>query len=296
MIQGPNTKTFTVRPGDNLLDGTVKAITADSVVFSQDVNDPLSMVKQKEVRKTIRLVHWRTGVRTPFVHVFPVERAQAMAHKASHHTTVRRTVGIAGATVLAALTAGMMPTAAAAPIRLLSASAQGQAVVIEATEPVAYTVGRPDPLTLLVDLREATVADATTKVAPQGIVSGIRLEQTAAPDGIGVARVRITLARAAEYTVKSSRSTIRVELVAATAAAQPTAAAPKPVAATPAASKRETPTSAERGGRAHRTGHGHGDRARAGDAQGHVDGRHDLGRRQADADRRRRIARICRAV
>jgi Tfp pilus assembly protein PilP len=54
MIQGPNTKTFTVRPGDNLLDGTVKAITADTVVFSQDVNDPLSMVKQKEVRKTIR--------------------------------------------------------------------------------------------------------------------------------------------------------------------------------------------------------------------------------------------------
>ena len=36
------------------MDGTVKAITADSVVFSQDVNDPLSMVKQKEVRKTVR--------------------------------------------------------------------------------------------------------------------------------------------------------------------------------------------------------------------------------------------------
>ena len=54
MIQAPNTKTFTVRPGDKLLDGTVKAITADTVVFSQEVNDPLSMVKQKEVRKTIR--------------------------------------------------------------------------------------------------------------------------------------------------------------------------------------------------------------------------------------------------
>ena len=163
-----------------------------------------------------------------------------MAHKASHQTTVRpRAVGIAGATVLAALTAGMMLTAAA-PIRLLNVSAQGQAVVIEATEPVAYTVGRPDPLTLLVDLREATVADATTKVQPQGIVSGIRLEQTAAPDGIGVARVRITLARAAEYTVKSSRNTIRVELVA-TPTAQPAAAPPKPVAAAPSAPKRETP-------------------------------------------------------
>jgi type IV pilus assembly protein PilP len=54
MIQGPNTKIFNVRTGDKLMDGTVKAITADAVVFSQDVNDPLSMVKQKEIRKTIR--------------------------------------------------------------------------------------------------------------------------------------------------------------------------------------------------------------------------------------------------
>jgi Tfp pilus assembly protein PilP len=54
MIQGPDTKTFMVRSGEKLMDGTVKAITADSVVFSQDVNDPLSMVKQKEVRKTVR--------------------------------------------------------------------------------------------------------------------------------------------------------------------------------------------------------------------------------------------------
>jgi Tfp pilus assembly protein PilP len=54
MIQGTGTKTFIVRSGEKLMDGSVKAITADSVVFSQDVNDPLSMVKQKEVRKTVR--------------------------------------------------------------------------------------------------------------------------------------------------------------------------------------------------------------------------------------------------
>jgi Tfp pilus assembly protein PilP len=54
MIQGTGTKTFIVRAGEKLMDGSVKAITADSVVFSQDVNDPLSMVKQKEVRKTVR--------------------------------------------------------------------------------------------------------------------------------------------------------------------------------------------------------------------------------------------------
>ena len=54
MIQGPDTKTFIIRTGEKLMDGSVKAITADSVVFSQDVNDPMSMVKQKEVRKTVR--------------------------------------------------------------------------------------------------------------------------------------------------------------------------------------------------------------------------------------------------
>jgi hypothetical protein len=55
MIQGPDNKqTFIIRAGEKLLDGSVKAITADSVVFSQDVNDPLSLVKQKEIRKTVR--------------------------------------------------------------------------------------------------------------------------------------------------------------------------------------------------------------------------------------------------
>ena len=54
MVQGTGTKTFIVRAGEKLMDGSVKAITNDSVVFAQDVNDPLSIVKQKEVRKTVR--------------------------------------------------------------------------------------------------------------------------------------------------------------------------------------------------------------------------------------------------
>jgi hypothetical protein len=54
MIQGTGTKTFIARAGEKLMDGSVKAIAADSVVFLQDVNDPLSTVKQKEVRKPVR--------------------------------------------------------------------------------------------------------------------------------------------------------------------------------------------------------------------------------------------------
>lgn len=54
MLQGPDKKTYVVRLGQRLLDGSVKSITADAVVFAQDVDDPLSLVKQREVRKTLR--------------------------------------------------------------------------------------------------------------------------------------------------------------------------------------------------------------------------------------------------
>jgi type IV pilus assembly protein PilP len=53
MVQGPDSKTYLLRANDKLLDGTVKAITAQGVVILQDVNDPLSLVKQKEVRKML---------------------------------------------------------------------------------------------------------------------------------------------------------------------------------------------------------------------------------------------------
>jgi Tfp pilus assembly protein PilP len=54
MLQAPDNKTYTVRVGDKLLDGTVKSINQEKVVFSQDVNDPLSLVKQREVPKPVR--------------------------------------------------------------------------------------------------------------------------------------------------------------------------------------------------------------------------------------------------
>jgi Tfp pilus assembly protein PilP len=54
MVQGPNGKTFVVHQSDKLLDGTVKSITAQAIVILQDVSDPLSVVKQKEVRKLLR--------------------------------------------------------------------------------------------------------------------------------------------------------------------------------------------------------------------------------------------------
>jgi len=54
IVRGPDNKTYFVKPGDRLMDGTVKSIVADAVVFSQDVNDPLSLIKQREIRKSLR--------------------------------------------------------------------------------------------------------------------------------------------------------------------------------------------------------------------------------------------------
>ena len=54
MIQGPDNKTYIVHQGDKLLDGTIKTITPQGLVVVQEVNDPLSLVKQREVRKLLR--------------------------------------------------------------------------------------------------------------------------------------------------------------------------------------------------------------------------------------------------
>jgi Tfp pilus assembly protein PilP len=53
-LRAPDTKTYIVRPGERLMDGTVKSISERQVVFSQDVNDPLSLIKQREITKTVR--------------------------------------------------------------------------------------------------------------------------------------------------------------------------------------------------------------------------------------------------
>ena len=53
MVQSPDKKTYLVRQNDKLLDGIVKSITPEGLVILQEVNDPLSLVKQKEVRKML---------------------------------------------------------------------------------------------------------------------------------------------------------------------------------------------------------------------------------------------------
>jgi Tfp pilus assembly protein PilP len=54
MVQGPDGKTFLIHQGDRLADGLVRAVNAEGLVVVQDVNDPLSLVKQREVSKKLR--------------------------------------------------------------------------------------------------------------------------------------------------------------------------------------------------------------------------------------------------
>ena len=54
ILQGSDSKTYIVKAGDKLLDGTIRTINPDSLVITQQVTDPLSLEKQREVRKVLR--------------------------------------------------------------------------------------------------------------------------------------------------------------------------------------------------------------------------------------------------
>jgi type IV pilus assembly protein PilQ len=124
---------------------------------------------------------------------------------------------LAGCAIAAAVGGSLRLAAASAEnVRLVGVSAQASgrtaAVLIESTEPVAYSVSRPDALTVLVDLRNVTVADADNQVSRKGPLAGVTLEQATAIDGKSLARVRVALASPSTYTVRSARNVIRLEL------------------------------------------------------------------------------------
>jgi Tfp pilus assembly protein PilP len=54
IVAAPDGKVYTVRTGDHLLDGMVRNVTAQYVAVLQEVKDPLSVEKQREVRKYLR--------------------------------------------------------------------------------------------------------------------------------------------------------------------------------------------------------------------------------------------------
>ena len=149
-----------------------------------------------------------------------------------------------------ALCGGMVLTAAPKEtIRLVGISTQATgrtaAVLIEATEPVAYAVSRPDPLTVFVDLRDVALGDASHTGAKQGPVSGVTVEKAVGVDGGQVARVRVALSSPSAYRVRSARNVIRLELEPEVKPAFTAPALPAAVTAAPAAASGETTTATQ---------------------------------------------------
>lgn len=54
LVSGPDGKTYRAHVNDRLLDGVIRSVTPQGIVVMQEVNDPLSLVKQREVRKGLR--------------------------------------------------------------------------------------------------------------------------------------------------------------------------------------------------------------------------------------------------
>jgi Tfp pilus assembly protein PilP len=54
MVTGPGGKSFSVKAGDRLADGVIRSVTPQALIILQEVNDPLSLEKQREVRKPLR--------------------------------------------------------------------------------------------------------------------------------------------------------------------------------------------------------------------------------------------------
>ena len=53
MVNGPDNKGYLIHVGDKVLDGEVIRITASSVVFRQEINDPTRIERYREVVKDI---------------------------------------------------------------------------------------------------------------------------------------------------------------------------------------------------------------------------------------------------
>src|SRR5581483_3194641 len=136
-----------------------------------------------------------------------------------------------------------------------------------ATEPVAYVATRPDPLTLQLDFRNATIDPALAKglaASARGPIGAISIGPTDG-GGMPMTRVRVALTQPVAHHVRSSRNSVIVEFEKAsdarrspvdaaiaipdsqpkdamaalaatdTAAARPAAVAPAPAAPRPSA-------------------------------------------------------------
>ena len=134
-----------------------------------------------------------------------------------------------------------------ASVRLVEVTSEStpasQSVLITATEPASYTTRQPDPLTVLVTLRDVAAGDVATRLrpAPDDPVTSVEVREAVDADGDPVVQVRIRLREPTVYEVRSRRQTIQVRFVRPVAST-PTWAAEDAAAAPPLVGRRRPAT------------------------------------------------------
>ena len=121
-------------------------------------------------------------------------------------------------------------------------TAASQSVFITATGHAAYTSHQPDPLTVLITLRDVAAGDVSSRLrpAPDDPVGTLEVLDSDDDNGNQVAQVRIGLRQATTYEVRSRQETIQVRF----ARFVPLAAEPVKEASVPPVADRGRPATA----------------------------------------------------
>src|SRR3954465_6639425 len=107
-------------------------------------------------------------------------------------------LGLIGAVALAGVGLWAAGDTAVPQLRMLSAKAGRRitTLTIETSDPVPYITNRPDPMTLLLDLRQVDASNVVNSVTEaRGVISAVSVEAATSPDGARLARVRIQLSQ-----------------------------------------------------------------------------------------------------
>ena len=131
---------------------------------------------------------------------------------------------VAAASALVNASGPSAPPTTSVRLKAISAhvSAKGASLVIEASEPVAYTATRPDPLTVLLDFRNVAAGEVANSVVanPNSPIAKVSVE-AAESLGSPASRVRVTLAQPVAHRVRSDRNTVVIDFDKPSAKAAP---------------------------------------------------------------------------
>jgi type IV pilus assembly protein PilQ len=132
------------------------------------------------------------------------------------------TVAAAGTLLNASAPNAARPTNVTLKAISARVNAKGASLVIEASEPVAYTATRPDPLTLLLDFRNVAAGAVANSVVAnaKSPIASVSVEATESL-GSPASRVRVTLAQPVAHRVRSDRNTVVIEFDKPSATAMP---------------------------------------------------------------------------